>query len=334
MGTDNKDKFDNNDEIIEVDASEGYEAPESPDGEKKEMKKAAGMVKIGIILVAIALIGVGVMWYYNWSHGSDQQAQIDSLTLANEKLLLQTEYENLNAEFQQYENQAQYLQNDSLLEQYNQAKDKAEKLLAELKSERATNGRRIKELQGEINTLKGLLRHYVTVIDSLSRENSALKDENQQLQSQNAELSSTVNDYSEKNQRLNERMQLAEKLNLTGLQFSALNKKGKNEKKINKAKQLVVTFTIPQNNSTPVGEKTFFVRIVTPEGNVLGSGRTFPFEGGNVAYTEKKTIEYDQQETTLTLYHNVTTALTKGSYTVEVFVDNYRLVSRQFAMEK
>ena len=25
MGTDNKDKFDNNDEIIEVDASEGYE---------------------------------------------------------------------------------------------------------------------------------------------------------------------------------------------------------------------------------------------------------------------------------------------------------------------
>ena len=40
MGTDNKDKFDNNDEIIEVDASEGYEAPESPDGEKKEMKKA------------------------------------------------------------------------------------------------------------------------------------------------------------------------------------------------------------------------------------------------------------------------------------------------------
>ena len=129
-------------------------------------------------------------------------------------------------------------------------------------------------------------------------------------------------------------MQLAEKLNLTGLSFVAVNKKGKVEKKIDKAKQLVVSFTIPQNNSTPVGHKTFYVRIVSPEGTVLGGGRTFPFEGGNVVYTEKKTVEYDQRELSLTVYHNISTALSKGSYQVEVFVDNYRIASRSFSMTR
>lgn len=209
-----------------------------------------------------------------------------------------------------------------------------EKLLAELKSEKATNSKRIKELKGEISTLKGLLRHYVEVIDSLSKENTALRSQNEELQSRNQQLSTTVSDYSQKNQRLNERMQLAEKLNLTGLSFVAVNKKGKVEKKIDKAKQLVVSFTIPQNNSTPVGHKTFYVRIVSPEGTVLGGGRTFPFEGGNVVYTEKKTVEYDQRELSLTVYHNISTALSKGSYHVEVFVDNYRIASRSFSMTR
>ncbi len=305
--------------------------------ENKEMKKAAGMVRVGAILVVVALIGLLVMSLASCSGNSDKekmQQQLDSLKLANEKLQLAGETESLNQEFQQYENQAQYLKNDSLLEQYSQAKDKVEKLLAELKSEKATNSKRIKELKGEISTLKGLLRHYVEIIDSLSKENTALRSQNEELQTQNQQLSTTVSDYSQKNQKLNERMQLAEKLNLTGLSFTALNKKGKAEKKIDKAKQLAVSFTIPQNNSTPVGEKTFYVRIVSPEGNVLGGGHTFSFEGGSVAYTEKKTVEYSQQELSLTVYHNVSTALSKGSYQVEVFVDNYRIASRSFSMTK
>ena len=49
-------------------------------------------------------------------------------------------------------------------------------------------------------------------------------------------------------------MQLSETLNLSGLTLTALNKKCKPEKKLEKAKQLQINFTIPQHNSTPVGE--------------------------------------------------------------------------------
>ena len=76
-----------------------------------------------------------------------------------------------------------------------------EKLLAELKSEKATNSKRIKELKGENSTLKGLLRHYVVGIDSLSKDNTALRSQNEELQSRNQQLSTTVSDYSQKNQR-------------------------------------------------------------------------------------------------------------------------------------
>ena len=303
--------------------------------ENKEFAKSRRNIKIGGILVILALAGLLALGLGSCNSKTDRlQAQIDSLQLANEQLQLAGEYEQLNTEFQQYENQAQYLQNDSVIEKYTEAKDKVEKLLVELKTQKITSGKRIKELQDEISTLKKLMRHYVAVIDSLGKENAGLKAENKEIKERNQQLASTVNEYSQKNEVLSERMQLAEKLNLTGLSFTPLNKRGKTEKKIGKAKQLLVSFTIPQNNSTPVGEKTFYVRIVSPEGNVLGNGATFAFENGNVAYTAKKTIEYDQQETHLSIYYNVNTALSKGNYTVEVFVDDYRLVSRTFAQTK
>lgn len=303
--------------------------------EDKEIQKGRKFVRLGGILVIIALLGLVVLSFSSCNSKTDQmQAQIDSLKLVNDQLQLAGEYEQLNTEFQQYENQAQYLQNDSLIEKYAEAKEKVEKLLVELKTQKITSGKRIKELQDEISTLKKLMRHYVAVIDSLGKENAGLKAENMEIKEKNRQLVSQVSSVSEKNQVLSQRMELAEKLNLTGLRFTPVNKRGKTEKRISKAKQLIVSFTIPQNNSTPVGEKTFYVRIVSPEGNVLGNGATFPFEGGHVAYTERKTIEYDQQEVSLTVYHNVNTVLNKGTYTVEVFVDNYRLVSRSFSMDK
>lgn len=292
-------------------------------------------IRLGGILIVAVLLGLIVLGMSSCNSKSDRmQAQIDSLKLVNDQLKLANEYEQLNTEFQQYENQAQYLQNDSLIDKYTEAKDKVEKLLVELKTQKITSGKRIKELQDEISTLKKIMRHYVAIIDSLGKENAGLKAENKEIKAQNRQLASKVSDYTQKNQELSERMELAEKLNLTNLTFTPLNKKGKREKRIGRAKQLLVSFTIPQNNSTPVGEKTFYVRIVSPEGTVLGNGDTFPFENGNVVYSDKKTVEYDQQEMKLNVYHNVTTALSKGNYIVEVFVDNYRIGSQTFLIEK
>ena len=251
---------------------------------------------------------------------------------------LQREYDDLNSEFEQFENSRQYIMNDSakreLNEKYEAARLQVEKLQQELSNQKKKSAAEIVKLRNEIETLRNLLRHYVEEIDRLNKENQALRTENEEIKEQNRNLSSRVEETSRRNEVLSERMTLAEKLNVTGLSLTPLNKKGKTEKKVQKAVQLAVTFTIPQNNSTPVGEKTIYLRLVSPSGQLLGGGGNFSFEGASVPCSAKKVIEYAGEEMSgITIYWDVNTPLIAGEYTVELFADNYRLISRTFNLK-
>lgn len=251
---------------------------------------------------------------------------------------LDRESAELDAEFAQFENSRQYIQNDSikreLNEKYDAARLQVEKLQEELRSQKKKSAAEIAKLRNEIETLRALLRHYVEEIDRLNKENEALRTENQEIKQQNERLNSQVAETSRKNEVLSERMTLAERLNVTGLSLTALNKKGKVEKKVEKAVQLCATFTIPQNNSTPVGEKTIYMRIVSPSGQVLTGGGSFTFEGASMPCTARRTIEYSGEEISgINIYWDVNTPLMAGDYTVELFADNFRLTSRTFTLK-
>ncbi|MDE6416542.1 MAG: hypothetical protein K2K68_05910 [Duncaniella sp.] len=292
-----------------------------------------------VIILALLLLGAVIFSVTQVSSLKNQveeaNLQNEELRLSNEQLQLTNEFDAINAEFRQYEDQATRIANDTILAKYTAAKAKVEQLIKELNNEKTKNRARIQELQNEIGTLKGLLRHYIAQIDSLNKENGALRQENDEVRARNRELSSKVADVEQRNETLTERMTLAEKLNVTGLSITGLKKNGKTEKNITKAKQLMVTFTIPQNNSTPVGSKTIYLRIVNPEGQLLGGGMSFDFEGRSIPATARKTIEYAGDEIPgVTIYWDVNTTLNPGDYTVELFTDGYRLVSRHFTLKK
>lgn len=296
------------------------------------------MIILIIVLAALLLIVVGFGVTQVASLKSQvQEARLENeeLKLTNDQLQLSNEFDVLNAEFQQYEDQAQRLANDTILAKYTAAKAKVEQLMQELKSEKVKSQARINELQSEISTLKKLLRHYIAQIDSLNKENAGLRAENQEIKDQNKRLSSQVKEVTRTAETLSERMSLAEKLNVTGVSIQGIKKNGKKEKNVTKAKQLVVTFTIPQNNSTPVGEKTIYLRIVNPEGQLLGGTGSFDFEGKSIPCTARKVIEYAGDEILgIKIYWDVNTTLTAGDYTVELFTDGYRLTSRRFTLKK
>lgn len=296
------------------------------------------MIILIIVLAALLLIVVGFGVTQVASLKSQvQEARLENeeLKLTNDQLQLSNEFDVLNAEFQQYEDQAQRLANDTILAKYTAAKAKVEQLMQELKSEKVKSQARINELQSEILTLKKLLRHYIAQIDSLNKENAGLRAENQEIKDQNKRLSSQVKEVTRTAETLSERMSLAEKLNVTGVSIQGLKKNGKKEKNVTKAKQLMVTFTIPQNNSTPVGEKTIYLRIVNPEGQLLGGTGSFDFEGKSIPCTARKVIEYTGDEISgIKIYWDVNTTLTAGDYTVELFTDGYRLTSRRFTLKK
>lgn len=293
-------------------------------------------VATGLAALLLIAVIVGIASFTSQKNQRQElEESIEELKLNNEQLRLAGEVNAINVEFSQYEDQARRLANDSILSKYNAAKNKVDQLTKELANERNLSRERIAKLQSEINTLRGLLRHYIAVIDSLGRENAGLRAENEQLSTRNEQLSSRVQEVTQRNENLSQRMTLAEKLNVTGVSLTALKKNGKVEKNITKAKQLKITFTIPQNNSTPVGNKTIYLRLTNPEGALLGNGGSFPFEGGSVPCTARKTIDYTGDELAgITMYWDVNTTLNPGDYTVELFTDGYRLTSRHFTLKK
>ena len=296
------------------------------------------------VIVGLAAVLVGLAVWFIIASTSQKKQLEEAIALKEQAELdmaqreLQNDYDALNNEFAIFENSRQLVMDDSikleLTQKYETARLQIEKLQQELKNQKHKSSAEIKKLKDEISTLRNLLRHYVEEINRLNQENEQLRNENAEVKSRNEQLNSQVRETSRRNEQLQERMTLAEKLNVTGVSLVALNKKGKVEKKVQKATQLRVTFTIPQNNSTPVGEKTIYLRIVSPSGQVLGGGGSFSFEGASVPCSAKKVVEYAGEEIGgVTIYWDVNTALTAGSYTVELFADNYRLCSQRFELK-
>lgn len=292
----------------------------------------------GTVLCLIALV---IILIINNSTRTNQvneaRAELEAQRLANDRLMLTNEFNQLNADFSQYEDQQIYLKNDSLIKQYNEARLKVEGLLSELdeqKRNNAANRKRIKELEGQIATLKGIVKHYLEEIKRLGEENEGLRQEIAQAKERNEKLTSQVTQATTQNKELSQTVKLAKKLNITGLSLQAYNKKGKIEKNITKAKQLGVSFTVSPNNTASAGMKDFYVRILSPEGILLGGGESLSFEGSNISATARRQMEYDNEELSVSIYWDVNTTLTPGDYTVEVFADGNRLASRHFTMKK
>ena len=295
--------------------------------------------------VLVALIALIIVLIVNDNHNTvarnEAEARADSLAIANDQLMLTNEFNQLNADFNQYEGQQIYLKNDSLVQKYNAARMKVEGLLRELNAEKQNHNKdmaasraKIKKLEGEISTLKGIVRHYLEEIKRLGEENAGLKQEIAQVQEKNQQLSTQVTQATASNEQLTQTVKLAKKLNITGLSLSAYNKKGKKEKNITKARQLGVHFTVSPNSTAAPGMKTFYLRIISPEGSLLSGGGSFTIDGQSVQATASRNLEYANEEMSASIYWDVNTTLTPGDYTVEVFCDGYRLASRHFTMKK
>ena len=218
--------------------------------------------------VLVALIALIIVLIVNDNHNTvarnEAEARADSLAIANDQLVLTNEFNQLNADFNQYEGQQIYLKNDSLVQKYNAARMKVEGLLRELNAEKQSHNKdmaasraKIKKLEGEISTLKGIVRHYLEEIKRLGEENAGLKQEIAQVQQKNQQLSTQVTQATASNEQLTQTVKLAKKLNITGLSLNAYNKKGKKEKNITKARQLGVHFTVSPNSTAAPGMKTF-----------------------------------------------------------------------------
>ncbi len=215
------------------------------------------------------------------------------------------------------------LATDSLISQILAERAKVEQLQQELKSNKATSAKRISQLEGEVSTLRNVLRSYVVQIDSLQATNARLRAENSEVKANYERATSHVQQLAGEKEELTSRVKLAAKLDATAISVTPLDKRNKRTKHIGKITTLSIQFTIAKNVTAAVGNKTIYCRIMQPNDELLvkpGAG-TFAFEGKQIPYSIRREIEYNGEETTLSMYWTVEESLQSGTSQIRFFAD-------------
>ena len=284
-------------------------------------------VFIGIIVVLLAALG-----WLGYSLMQEKQTNKDMQELAElDKQEMEKEYQNFAL---QYSEMKTYIKNDSIIAELTQEQERTQKLLEELKRTHASDAAEITRLKKELATVRAVLRSYVIQIDSLNRLNQDLMTENDRVRSELAQSNQQNQTLTSEKASLSEKVAIAAQLDATNISLTPLSKKGKAEKYMKNAKTLAVSFAITKNVTASNGTRSVYVRVTTPEGEVLNGGGTFEYSGKQLAWSMKKDVEYTGEETALTLYWTVNEYLGGGQYNVSIFCDGQAIGSRNFTYNK
>lgn len=288
--------------------------------------------KTAIIAASVAgIILVGLLIYMNTKMRVRQEENEQMIeVLKMDKAEMENEYEQFAM---QYNEMMAQINNDSLINQLAIEQERVQKLLEELRQTKAENTREIIRLKKELATLRAILKDYVMQIDSLNRENQALKVDNDKLRNQNQLANEHITTLSTQNEELVDKVAIASQLNATGISAMAHNKRGKDTDKIRKAKKFVVSFTLARNVTTETGMRSIYVRIATPTGSILTNGGTFQYENRDLQYSILKEVEYNGEELPVTVYWDIAESLTAGQYRVDIFADGQNIGTTTFEME-
>lgn len=284
---------------------------------------------IATSVVCIVLIGVLIYMNTQMKQRQEENEQMIEV-LKMDKAEMENEYQQFAM---QYNEMMTQINNDSLINQLSIEQERVQKLLQELKDTKATNAREIMRLKKELATLRAILKDYVMQIDSLNRENQALKVDNDKLRNQNQQAREHITDLSTEKEQLVEKVAIASQLNATSISASAKNKKGKETDKISKAKKFVISFNIARNVTTQTGMRTIYIRIGTPTGAVLTNGGSFQYENRDLQYSIAKEIEYTGDEHPVTVYWDIAESLSAGEYRIDIFADGQNIGSTTFEMK-
>lgn len=282
------------------------------------------------IIIAALAVGLLIAIFFIYERNTQIERNEEETALLKEQL--EDEYENLDV---QYEGFRFSLKNDSLLKQIENEQAKVQRLREELKQTKAEDKATIKKLQDELASLRKVLRSYIVQIDSLNRLNERLTKEKEEITNKYNETHRALNEVSQEKESLNEKVSLAAKLDATNINVTAVNKKGKPQKKISKAQQLIVNFLITKNITAEPGDRTIYVRIMKPDDDVLTKSRanTFTYENTSINYSMKRIIEYAGEEMGVTLYWDIEEYLMPGTYRVDIFADGNRIGSKSFTLK-
>jgi predicted RNase H-like nuclease (RuvC/YqgF family) len=315
-------------------------------------KSKQNFTTIAVVIIILLLLLNGYQWYSN-----------NTLSKSNEvKQSEVIELQKLNAELDQ-----DYQSAVESLEELRGDNQELNSLIDAQKAELTTQKNKINDLiwskkeldkaKVELKNLNSSVTKYMAEIKELKEKNQILTDENFQLATKvdevsrtneeiltaKAALSKEKEELSKSNQNLGSKVDMANaiKVNFIEVKGYESNKKGKlsETSRAKNVNVLRVCFITETNMVTSSGQKRFYVRIIKPTGETVamddsGSGvLTNKLDNTQVRYTTAGDITYNNEDTNACIDWNVTDALVKGNYQIELYNNGFPVGKGTFKLK-
>ena len=286
-----------------------------------------------IISIAIVLLLSGVIIYLISRVRNTEKEMLEMVEMASyEKEQLENEYTDMALEV---EGQMLKIDNDSIFKLLEKEQKRVQLLLEELRTVKVTNARRIAELKEELASVRKVTKYYIAQVDSLNRVNEVLKKENIEVREKMSIATKTIDTLMLQKDKLSQTVRIASQLEAKNIVVDLLNDKGRKTKYVRKVDNIRVSFSISKNITASVGNKYIYLRIATPDGQVLvkNDANKFLFEDNEIADSSKKEIAYSGEELQCIIYYKVTETLVEGNYRADLFVDGHLIGTEEFVIE-
>lgn len=280
------------------------------------------------IIIALLLAGLGYVAYMLQEQKSANEELQELAEL--DKLEMEDQYRQFDIQYSELQKQ---LKNDSLIAQIEEERRHTQELLEELQRTKATDAAEITRLKKEISSLRKVLQSYIMQVDSLNRLNETLVAENTEMKEKVVEQNTQISNLRTEASTLKDKVDIAAQLDATGFWVTPKNKRSKDEKKAKNVKKLAFGFTIVKNVTAKNGERVIYARILKPDNSVLGNKGTFSYENTSLEYTEKKYIDYNGEEQSITMYSDVEEFIGEGTYKVFIFCDKQMIGQTSFTLK-
>jgi hypothetical protein len=229
---------------------------------------------------------------------------------------------------------------ESKADSLNIQKAQIQSLLNKLNSNKKLSASELYKLRKENETLRGIMRSYVRQIDSLNTLNIKLTSDLDQTSTKLTETTNERDEFKKEAEEKGEKIKVGSRLQAYGFKSEALrmklNKTTEPTEKAKNAIQFRSSFTISENSLTNAGNKSVYLQIIGPNGEVFQSSPNYKFnsDNGTMPYSDKKDIDYSNQAVDVTIYYDLKSeTAAKGNYKVRVYCDGALIGSDNFSLK-
>ena len=287
-------------------------------------KSSSMSSKITIGVLVLVIIG---SWIYFSSSKVDIITTYDNkiAVIDSAKAKIQTEFIEVSAKADSLTNQNTSLQGD-LLDKSNQIQKLKSNISTILRKQNATDVE-LAEAKTLIADLNGKVTNLFADLSKAQAENKDLSAKNEVLNTTNTTLNTNLTATQKERERLQD---IGSTLHASTFSIQALRVKDDGTEKVTsntkRANTIRLSFQIDRNKITPTGAQELFVCITSPDGKAFNeTGKINTREDGAKAYSNKLSVQYEQNKDLPVSYDIKNITFTEGEYLVEIYHNGFKI---------